>query len=916
MSFTQDFFTSRRNQADGSSRLGDEGRIWYDSISNSLRIGDGITPGGRAITSSVTSTNIGNLVITGTTIETLGVLEPITIKADTGGDINLIGNIHMHGNSIFYDKAEFHGGVLLASPTHSTSNVLIDGTLVTVGTTRAIGNFTANGTSSLIGNVIMSGTTETIGTGIVQGTFTANGLSSLIGNVIMSGTTLTLGTSQVNGVFTANGTSALIGNVIMSGTTLTLGTSQVNGVFTANGTSALIGNVYISGNSSVQGSFTANGTSLLVGNTTVLGLMSHTGDTIFVGHVEHTGNLDVNGHLAITKDTTIIGNLTVTGQSTYIGNVNTVGASFRTGALFVNGPLVIDGTTTVNNQLMVTGTGNIKFNDNTIQTTAAIEYITNGGHLTGAFVYAGIQRGLNLTSDATPINTPNTIVSRGATGNIAVGDITASTINTTVIGGNNSIAGSMVIYGNLQVLGTTTTVSANVLVIDSKVLIVSNSAVTGSQADGSGIQVGNATVFADFLYDNDQKAWRSDVSLIPKVDCDGNVGSDTRHWNTVHANYGHLSTALYVGPEPTNSINALSQFTGNINDYAELYAQNINSGNVASTDYIATADNGDAISNYIDMGINSSTYNNPAYSISSANDGYLYVNGGDLAVGTQTPGTDVVFHTDGTLSANEAGRIHLGRWLLGGAVDDGSNRVQISDGLRVVGNITAGNVNAFNITSIATSVTTANTAMKGYVDAQDTAITNAWTANAGVQAGAITTANTAMKGYVDAQDTAITNAWTANAGVQAGQISSIQSNVTTLQGQVYSNVNVAAYLPTYSGNLTAGNITATTKFYGNVNGTATQLATAATAIGTFLAGKLSAATGSIPKNSVATVTYTITGLTTNHKIIMSPGTVMPDRQFSVTAAWASATNTVSIEYANNTGGAISATLDINYFAFV
>jgi hypothetical protein len=191
--------------------------------------------------------------------------------------------------------------------------------------------------------------------------------------------------------------------------------------------------------------------------------------------------------------------------------------------------------------------------------------------------------------------------------------------------------------------------------------------------------------------------------------------------------------------------------------------------------------------------------------------------------------------------------------------------------------------------------------MQGYVDAGNTIQSNQITTISNNVTGAnaaIVTANTNMKGYVDAGNT-------------------IQSNqITTLQGQVYSNVNVAAYLPTYSGNLTAGNITATTKFYGNVNGTATQLATAATAIGTFLAGKLSAATGSIPKNSVATVTYTITGLTTNHKIIMSPGTVMPDRQFSVTAAWASATNTVSIEYANNTGGAISATLDINYFAFV
>jgi hypothetical protein len=156
-------------------------------------------------------------------------------------------------------------------------------------------------------------------------------------------------------------------------------------------------------------------------------------------------------------------------------------------------------------------------------------------------------------------------------------------------------------------------------------------------------------------------------------------------------------------------------------------------------------------------------------------------------------------------------------------------------------------------------------------------------------------------------------------------ISALRANITAANTAINSlstgaNANTAAYLTTATinttGNITAGNVIATAH-YGNVVGKATQLATAGTtAIGTFLAGKLSAATGSVPKNSVATVTYTITGLTTSHKIIISSGTVTPDRQFSITAAWASALNTVSIEYANNSGGAVSVTLDINYFAFV
>ena len=44
--FTQDFFTSRRNFADGTTRIGEEGRLWYDSTTNTVRVSDGVTPGG------------------------------------------------------------------------------------------------------------------------------------------------------------------------------------------------------------------------------------------------------------------------------------------------------------------------------------------------------------------------------------------------------------------------------------------------------------------------------------------------------------------------------------------------------------------------------------------------------------------------------------------------------------------------------------------------------------------------------------------------------------------------------------------------------------------------------------------------------------------------------------------------------
>jgi hypothetical protein len=49
--FTQDIFSSRRNVGDGNTRIGQKGRIWYDSITNTIRISDGVTPGGTTIAS-------------------------------------------------------------------------------------------------------------------------------------------------------------------------------------------------------------------------------------------------------------------------------------------------------------------------------------------------------------------------------------------------------------------------------------------------------------------------------------------------------------------------------------------------------------------------------------------------------------------------------------------------------------------------------------------------------------------------------------------------------------------------------------------------------------------------------------------------------------------------------------------------
>ena len=64
-----------------------------------------------------------------------------------------------------------------------------------------------------------------------------------------------------------------------------------------------------------------------------------------------------------------------------------------------------------------------------------------------------------------------------------------------------------------------------------------------------------------------------------------------------------------------------------VNSYAQMVLQNINGNSFASTDIVATSDNGSDEMHYINMGIASSTYAIDGFDVVSPNDGYLYVAG-------------------------------------------------------------------------------------------------------------------------------------------------------------------------------------------------------------------------------------------------------------------------------------------------
>jgi hypothetical protein len=91
----------------------------------------------------------------------------------------------------------------------------------------------------------------------------------------------------------------------------------------------------------------------------------------------------------------------------------------------------------------------------------------------------------------------------------------------------------------------------------------------------------------------------------------------------------NTSEKLVINAGATTSYN-LIKASSDVNNYTQLNIQNSNSGSNASSNVVTTADNGNETINYIDMGINSSTF---AGDVGDANDAYLYSTGNDLHIG-------------------------------------------------------------------------------------------------------------------------------------------------------------------------------------------------------------------------------------------------------------------------------------------
>jgi len=172
-------------------------------------------------------------------------------------------------------------------------------------------------------------------------------------------------------------------------------------------------------------------------------------------------------------------------------------------------------------------------------------------------------------------------------------------------------------------------------------------AITASEsyADGKFAPLAGATFTGDIVITATDNANSTTAGALV---VDGGIGV---------AKNVHAGGTLYVGaPTSLNLNNPMGFFTNEINSYTQLGLQNTSDGAEASADLVITADNGTDTTHYVDLGIASSGYDYPDYSLTGPNDAYLLVEGGDIAINAGTGGKGIVFAAGGFQITDKVGK--------------------------------------------------------------------------------------------------------------------------------------------------------------------------------------------------------------------------------------------------------------------
>jgi hypothetical protein len=278
---------------------------------------------------------------------------------------------------------------------------------------------------------------------------------------------------------------------------------------------AVTGTMSASGN--ITGSYILGNGSQLTG----IDATSIQNGTSNVKVVSSGGNVTVG--IANTSNVVVVSTTGVAVTGTMSATGNTTGGNLLTGGL-ISATGAITGATITGSTLSSTG------NVNTVGVAATGNISTtgniSGGNLIATTIfsnYQGTTASLTGNIDGGNLRTAGQVSATGNVtgGNINVGNITIATnlissLDSTITIDPATIgnAGLVVINGNLQVNGTTTTINSNVVSTNDLTVNYANNAINSGAANGGGIEVGPiGSPFITWLYNSSANVFTSSAGI-------------------------------------------------------------------------------------------------------------------------------------------------------------------------------------------------------------------------------------------------------------------------------------------------------------------------------------------------------------------------------------------------------------------
>ena len=676
---------------------------------------------------SNTNSNVANLSTSVTGIATNLGNTNANVTTLQGQVTSLTGNVYGNANVANY-LPTYNGNVGGTLTTNSQPYVTSVGTLSSL---TAAGNITG-------GNIATGGELSAAGNVTVGAGLTVSGDTTLQGNLSVQGNV----TFTNSNVIVTNDKYVILANNQSTG-------AGVNGAGIVAGNPTVASFLYNDATASWQTNLTVTPSA---NNAVDLGATTNRWSAVYANTVNAT---------AVTA-ATVAGALTTAAQPnvTSVGTLSTLSVSGNVYA----GALYGDGYNLSN-----INAGNIV---GTYGNSNVSNYLANGNDPTIVAIQGNVTtlQGNVTTLTGNLANTNNNLSN--------LSNIVASNSNDiiTLQGQVTSLTGN--VYGNANVAAYLPTYSGVLTAVGA---VTSSGDVTSANLYTAGVLSATGNVRGGNINTAGSVKATVDVSAA------GNVNAG----NQVFGQTGFFNANLFVGTNANTSSLTNPVILGRSTGATFIQAALINENPNGSADFQAYAANGTDTQGWVDVGMAGNTFSDPAYTITKANDGYIFAQGvtgvgGNLVLATGEQGgvgnSDIIFAVGGFDVTNEILRIQNSSDTVLPYID---NNLNLGSAVKNFANLYVGNVLATTAVSTAGNVNAQYVNSVGAVFSGNVSITG--TVSASAITGNITNAVNAVTVTGNAQGNINSVGLLSGVSVGGNILQNGAGNIISAQGNVYAN---------------------------------------------------------------------------------------------------------------------------------